>query len=56
MEVELLHADGTNETISVRAIVNAAGTWARDVLTEHAARQPPWAGWYAGAHHCAPPV
>ena len=31
--VELLHADGTNETISARAIVNAAGPWARDVLT-----------------------
>ena len=30
---ELLHADGTRETVSARAIVNAAGPWARDVLT-----------------------
>ena len=32
-KAELSRADGTRETVSVRAIVNAAGPWARDVLT-----------------------
>ena len=32
-KAELSRADGTRETVSARAIVNAAGPWARDVLT-----------------------
>ena len=32
-KAELSRADGTRETVSARAIVNAAGPWARDIMT-----------------------